>query len=310
MAEQNETPTPNLHFAQLGSDEDRDYDLAKSGHVSGGGGSHLGLGDGLDLNDDTINAWLWPVGLALVWLVILLVEMVFFDTDAKGLAKLPVVMGQVSSIGIMKPITAFVAHIAAMSRFLGALLYILDRLVLFVVMAISAICAGFMHISMSHWFANVIVLLVVSGVAYMLEYPLGKLVKSWLFLSAMGIGFTWIVIEFISLFMQHSSKTMTWLYQVSHSTEPIVGASVGIYGILAMVLVICLKHIRDNMINSLFFIILLVMSIALLYMQFTNLHVGQPFTNYGAGLRLGVWMHFVGYLLGIFRGAHDREAYQ
>ena len=303
MAERNAPQAPHLNFARL-DDEDRDYDAPSvSDQVRGVGGGRI-----LDwnVNDDTIMSWQWPIGLALVWLLVLLIEMVFFDTDAKGLAKLPVVLGQPGSLSILKPMTMWVAKIAAAHRFLGALLFIFDRLLIFVAMAICSICAGFMHASLGHWFGNVILLMIVSFCAWLVHYPLSKLVKNWLILSATGIGFTWLVVEFMSFFVQGHHNTLSWLYEIGHSTEPIVGASVGLYGLVSFMLVICLKQIRQARWVPLLAIFLAVVSLALLYMRFSTLHGLQVYTNVGAALKLAVVMHFIGYLIGIFRGLHDR----
>lgn len=303
MAENNAPQTPHLNFARL-DDEDRDYDAPSvSDEGRGGGGGHI---FDWDVDDDTIMSWQWPVGLALLWLLVLLIEMVFFDTDAKGLAKLPVVLGQPSSLAILKPMTMWVAKIAAVHRFIGALLFIIDRLLVFIAMAICSICAGFMHASLGHWFGNVILLMILSGCAWFVHYPLSRLVKNWLILSGMGIGFTWLVVEFMSFFVQGHHDTMSWLYEVGHSSEPIVGASVGLYGLVAFMLVICLKQIREARWVPLLAIFLVVVSLALLYMRFSTLHDIQAWTNVGAALKLAVIMHFVGYLIGIFRGFHDR----
>ena len=303
MAERNAPQAPHLNFARL-DDEDRDYDAPSvSDQGRGVGGGRI-----LDWNvdDDTIMSWQWPIGLALVWLLILLIEMVFFDTDAKGLAKLPVVLGQPGSLSILKPMTMGVAKIAAAHLFLGALLFIFDRLLIFVAMAISSICAGFMHASLGHWFGNVILLIILSLCAWLVHYPLSKLVKNWLILSATGIGFTWLVVEFMSFFVQGHHNTLSWLYEIGHSTEPIVGASVGLYGLVSFMLVICLKQIRQARWVPLLAIFLAVVSLALLYMRFSTLHGLQVYTNVGAALKLAVVMHFIGYLIGIFRGLHDR----
>ena len=303
MAERNAPQAPHLNFARL-DDEDRDYDAPSvSDQGRGVGGGRI-----LDWNvdDDTIMSWQWPIGLALVWLLILLIEMVFFDTDAKGLSKLPVVLGQPGSLSILKPMTMGVAKIAAAHRFLGALLFIFDRLLIFVAMAISSICAGFMHASLGHWFGNVILLIILSLCAWLVHYPLSKLVKNWLILSATGIGFTWLVVEFMSFFVQGHHNTLSWLYEIGHSTEPIVGASVGLYGLVSFMLVICLKQIRQARWVPLLAIFLAVVSLALLYMRFSTLHGLQVYTNVGAALKLAVVMHFIGYLIGIFRGLHDR----
>lgn len=303
MAERNAPQAPHLNFARL-DDEDRDYDAPSvSDQGRGVGGGRI-----LDWNvdDDTIMSWQWPIGLALVWLLILLIEMVFFDTDAKGLAKLPVVLGQPGSLSILKPMTMGVAKIAAAHRFLGALLFIFDRLLIFVAMAICSICAGFMHASLGHWFGNVILLIILSLCAWLVHYPLSKLVKNWLILSATGIGFTWLVVEFMSFFVQGHHNTLSWLYEIGHSTEPIVGASVGLYGLVSFMLVICLKQIRQARWVPLLAIFLAVVSLALLYMRFSTLYGLQVYTNVGAALKLAVVMHFIGYLIGIFRGLHDR----
>lgn len=303
MAERNAPQAPHLNFARL-DDEDRDYDAPSvSDQGRGVGGGRI-----LDWNvdDDTIMSWQWPVGLALVWLLVLLIEMVFFDTDAKGLAKLPVVLGQPGSLSILKPMTMGVAKIAAAHRFLGALLFIFDRLLIFVAMAICSICAGFMHASFGHLFGNVILLIILSLCAWLVHYPLSKLVKNWLILSATGIGFTWLVVEFMSFFVQGHHDTLSWLYEIGHSTEPIVGASVGLYGLVSFMLVICLKQIRQARWVPLLAIFLAVVSLALLYMRFSTLYGLQVYTNVGAALKLAVVMHFIGYLIGIFRGLHDR----
>lgn len=303
MAERNAPKAPHLNFARL-DDEDRDYDAPSvSDQGCGVGGGRI-----LDWNvdDDTIMSWQWPIGLALVWLLVLLIEMVFFDTDAKGLAKLPVVLGQPGSLSILKPMTMGVAKIAAAHRFLGALLFIFDRLLIFVAMAICSICAGFMHASLGHWFGNVILLIILSLCAWLVHYPLSKLVKNWLILSATGIGFTWLVVEFMSFFVQGHHNTLSWLYEIGHSTEPIVGASVGLYGLVSFMLVICLKQIRQARWVPLLAIFLVVVSLALLYMRFSTLHGLQVYTNVGAALKLAVVMHFIGYLIGIFRGLHDQ----
>lgn len=303
MAERNAPQAPHLNFARL-DDEDRDYDAPSvSDQGRGVGGGRI-----LDWNvdDDTIMSWQWPIGLALVWLLVLLIEMVFFDTDAKGLSKLPVVLGQPGSLSILKPMTMGVAKIAAAHRFLGALLFIFDRLLIFVAMAICSICAGFMHASLGHWFGNVILLMILSLCAWLVHYPLSKLVRNWLILSATGIGFTWLVVEFMSFFVQGQHNTLSWLYEIGHSTEPIVGASVGLYGLVSFMLVICLKQIRQARWVPLLAIFLAVVSLALLYMRFSTLHGLQVYTNVGAALKLAVVMHFIGYLIGIFRGLHDR----
>lgn len=303
MAERNAPQAPHLNFARL-DDEDRDYDAPSvSDQGRGAGGGRI-----LDWNvdDDAIMSWQWPIGLALVWLLVLLIEMVFFDTDAKGLAKLPVVLGQPGSLSILKPMTMGVAKIAAAHRFLGALLFIFDRLLIFVAMAICSICAGFMHASFGHWLGNVILLMILSFCAWLVHYPLSKLVRNWLILSATGIGFTWLVVEFMSFFVQGHHNTLSWLYEIGHSTEPIVGASVGLYGLVSFMLVICLKQIREARWVPLLAIFLVVVSLALLYMRFSTLHGLQVYTNVGAALKLAVVMHFIGYLIGIFRGLHDQ----
>lgn len=303
MAKRNAPQAPHLNFARL-DDEDRDYDAPSvSDQGRGVGGGRI-----LDWNvdDDTIISWQWPIGLALVWFLVLLIEMVFFDTDAKGLAKLPVVLGQPGSLSILKPMTMGVAKIAAAHRFLGALLFIFDRLLIFVAMAICSICAGFMHASLGHWFGNVILLIILSLCAWLVHYPLSKLIRNWLILSATGIGFTWLVVEFMSFFVQGHHNTLSWLYEIGHSTEPIVGASVGLYGLVSFMLVICLKQIRQARWVSLLAIFLVVVSLALLYMRFSTLHGLQVYTNVGAALKLAVVMHFIGYLIGIFRGLHDQ----
>lgn len=295
---------PSLSFATL--DDVKDVDV-KSGSSNHGGGSLFNKGDiGSFLDDDTAAGLMWPICLILVWMVVYMLEVVISDNTAVGLRHWPVVIGNVSSLAVLKPMTAWVAKIMLAHRFLGAILFVFNRILVFVAMIISSICAGFIHMSLGHVFGNGIILLIVSGAGLAIMYPIGRLMKNWLILSATGIGFTWLIIDLLSFFMQGTSNHTGWLYEVCYSITPIVGASVGVYGLVGMMIVLLIKSVRDSRVAQLLLIVMVIIAISLLYSRFVSLNGVHVWTNTGAALKLSVWMHFVGFILGIIRGIQDR----
>lgn len=305
MAEESKTPRPQMNFATM--DDDADVSVKSSGRTAGLSGRHFSFGhDNVDLDDDTVSSWMLPIGLILLWLVILLVEMVFFDTDANGLRRLPVAMGAASQISILKPMTAWVAKIMMAHKFLGALMFIFDRILLLLVLAISSICSGFMHATMMHWLGNSILLLICSGVAFLMHYPLGRLLKKWLIASGLGIGVPWIIMEFASFIAQGSHNHNSFLWIWDHATEPIVGASVGLYALVGFLIVTSIKNIRTSKWAPLVTIGLIVLALALLVSRWMSLGGVDKGTMLGATLLMTVIMHFSGFIIGLIQGVHDR----
>lgn len=295
--------SPKMSFATLDAGDDVDVDRKIE---TGGGGHHFGHFDSDLLDDDTMGSLMWPICLILIWLVVYQLEIVLTDTDAVGLRHWPVVMGNISSIGILKPMTAWVAKIMLAHRFFGALLFIFNRILVFIAMIICSITAGFIHTSLGHLLGNAIILLIVSGAVLAVGYPLGRFMKNWLILSATGIGFTWLICDLISFFFQHTKDTTSWFYVLVHSTTPIVGASVGVFGLLGLSIVLMAKSVNDSRVAQILLIVLIIMSAVLLFLRFGTLSGLHYWTNTGAAIKLGTIMHFVGFGLGLIRGIHDR----
>ena len=301
-------PQVKLNFAQLDPDISGDVQSKDSG--GGIGGFHPGgiLGEQIDLNDDSLAAWMWPVMLILIWMLIYEIESVFFDTDMLGLAKLPVAMGSASQVSIMKGLTAWTAQMMMAHKFIGTILFILNRIFVLLVIVLASICTGFFHMSFGKVLLNAILLLICSFAAFMMHYPLGKLIRQWLLLSTFSVGIVWFITTALSMFVQGTKNHNMWLYVVSHSTYPVVGASIGLYGLVIFMAVLCFKNASQNKWLLIFGIALVLLTLFLAFGVFVAMHrlPGGAGSNIGAGIKLGLFMHWMAILLGVIRGIRDR----
>lgn len=318
MAENDDRQRPSqgqnqvhFNFAQL--DPDIAGDVKVKGDGSDGGGFHVGglLGEGIDLDDDSVASWMWPVMLILIWMLIYEIESVFFDTDMLGLAKLPVAMGAASQVSLMKGLTAWTAQMMVTHKFIGAILFILNRIFVLVVIVVASICTGFFHMSFGKILGNAILLLLCCFAGFLMHYPLGEMVRQWLILSTFAVGTVWFVTTVISIFFQGAKNHNLWFYVISHSTYPIVGASIGLYGLVMFTAVLCFKNSSQNKWLLVFGIGLLLLGLLLAFGCISHVHnlPGGSSSNIGAGIKLGIFMHLMAILLGTIRGVRDRTMY-
>lgn len=87
---------------------------------------------------------------------------------------------------------------------------------------------------------------------------------------------------------------------MSSSTTPIVGASVGIYGLLAFTLVQALKRSFHSVWYLLIVLVLFSISLALLYQRYVDGFITGTYNSIQAALLLGALMHFTGFAIGIW----------
>jgi membrane associated rhomboid family serine protease len=286
-------------FPTLDDNKDVDADVGSAGKLGN-------LSSPFDSLGDSAGSWLMPLALVGIWVLVFVIELIFTGVSAKGLSHWPVVMGETSHIAIIKPVSAWIAQFATSHGAIGLLLGFILKIASVVVMAICVLFAGFIHASWGHLFGNILVFLILCGILFFLQVPLRKAVREWFVLNLMGIGFTWLIVEVVSFVAQFLAKQETWLYAVSHSITPIVGASVGIYGLLGFTLFQTLRHLRQSRWVQLVLIVILFLVVALLYARWTSLSDVKFATSTGAALLLGVIMHYVGFGIGCLHGLRTR----
>lgn len=283
-------------FPTLNDDKDVNADTGGTGRTFGN------LKNPFDDLNDSAGSWLMPLALVGIWLIVFIVELLTTGVSAKGLSHWPVVMGFTSHISIIKPVAAWVTNIAASHGAIGLLLGIILKIVSVAVMAVCVVVTSFLHASWGHLFGNIFIFIILCGVLFYLQVPLRKAVREWFVLSAMSIGFTWLVIEVVSFLLGFVLNHDSWIYVVTHSNTPIVGASVGIYGLLGFTLLQTLRHLRQSRWVQLLLIGMLFLVITLLYARWASLMDVKLITTTGSALLLGVIMHFVGFGIGCLHG--------
>lgn len=286
-------------FPTLDDNKDVDADVGTNGKLGKLSSPFDGLGD----NE---SSWIMPIGLIGVWILVFISELIFTGVSAKGLSHWPVVMGETSHIAIIKPVAAWIAQFAASHGAIGLILGFILKIVSVLVMAICAVVTSFVHASWGHLFGNILVFCILCGILVYLQVPLRTAVRQWFELSIMGIGFTWLIIEVISFVAQFFAKQQSWLYAVSHSVTPIVGASVGIYGLLGFTLFQTLRQLRQSRWVPLVLFGVLFLVIVLLYARWISLSDVRFATSTGSALVLGVLMHYVGFGIGCLHGLRAR----
>ena len=286
-------------FPTLDDNKDVDADVGSNRNLGKLAGPFDNLGD-------SASSWIMPVGLIGIWIIVFLFELIFTGVSAKGLSHWPVVMGETSHIAIIKPVAAWISQFAASHGAIGFLLGIILKLASVVVMAFCAVVTGFVHASWGHLFGNILVFCILCAILFYLQVPLKMAVREWFILNLTGIGFTWLIVEVVSFVAQFVAKQQTWLYAVSHSITPIVGASVGVYGLLGFTLFQTLRHLRQSRWVQLVLIGVLFLVIALLYARWTSLTDIKFATSTGSALLLGVIMHYVGFGIGCLHGLRTR----
>lgn len=290
-----------FEFATLGDTKDVD---AKSSSGKHGGGMRSPF-SGLEASSSV----LWPLVLVGIWLLVLIIEAIFTGFSAKGLGHWPVVMGDPSQISIMAPFTAWISHATAGKGLLTIFSFLLVKIASLIIMAVSVVCSAFMHANFLHFFGNVLVFAILTAALMFLGTDAATVVKEWFRIHCTSVGLVWLIVFVFSIILTHLpivGAKLTFLTVLSTSTTPVVGASIGIFGLLGYALMVNARSLRTSAWYQLLFIALIVLAIALLYSRFSDLLSVDWSTSFGTTTVMAVAMHYFGFVFGCVRGIRVR----
>lgn len=230
--------------------------------------------------------------LPVVWLVLLLLH--------NKLSIMPVPKGNVESTLLFRILELLFSK-------LGFLWLILRPISILISIIVSSFMAFFFHASFVHVFGNIIVYIICVMLCLWFNLKVDVFFKQLISFSFFGIAIPWLSIYFIGFILSKIQITKNWLVVVSNSNIPIVGASVGLFGLLGLFVIITFMNLGRSRWNSLILIFLGVLTFALLGQQVLNyMDLSTHITLKAATNILVVVMHFMGYILGLIYGFSNR----
>ena len=230
--------------------------------------------------------------LPVVWLVL----MVFHSK----LNMMPVVMGNVNDTLVFKAFDVMFSK-------LGFLWILLRFVGLIVSIVISSFFTIFFHATWVHVFSNIFLYgtCVLAFIYYRLD--LSELFKRFFLINGFVISIVWFICYFVGSVFESMGITRNWLVELRVSDIPVVGASVGLFGLLGYLLIVSVKNVRVKSINFVLMLTILVASFGLLGTQVTNyMDIADHVTKLGATTIFTVILHFVGYFVGLIFGWQNR----
>ena len=258
--------------------DSNDYDASKRGE--------------LEFNTYNLQQYVVFFILPVVWLVLLLLY--------NKLSIMPVPKGNVESTLIFHILELLFSK-------LGFLWLLLRPISILISIIVSSFMAFFFHASFAHVFGNVFVYSICVMLCLWFNLKVNVFFKQLISFSFFGIAIPWLSIYFIGFILSKIHITKNWLVVVSNSNIPIVGASVGLFGLLGLFEIITFMNLGKSRWNSLILIFLCVLTFALLGQQVLNyMDLSTHITSKSATSILVVGMHFVGYILGLIYGFTNR----
>lgn len=190
---------------------------------------------------------------------------------------------------------------------LGILWVVLKPVAVLLSVGISSLLAFFFHASFPHAFTNMILYVGCVGLCIWFNLKVKVLFKQFISLSFFGIMLPWISVYFLGFILSKIHITKNWMVAVSNSKIPIVGASVGLFGLLGLFLIITVMNLGKSRWNSLILIVLGTVTFALLGQQVLNyMNLSSTISSMGSTTVLVIVMHFTGYILGLIYGFTHR----
>lgn len=299
-------------FATLGEDAGETTPASPRPKTPRGGGrSKLSLPRGKgqwSLGDG--HYWLGIAILPVVWLFATGVAMMTTGVSNSGLVKGLVMVPNVNYLHLTAWLGTKLALVAGTSKIMMAIMLFLSFILKLVIMIVATVWGSLIHAGFGHWLANVILwFLAAAGLAYN-RWSAEHVLLSWAKVQVSVNLLVWVIVGVLGTLLVHlKPQSQSWLAQLMASHVPIVGASVGLYGLVGILVVSSWTNRKDLAFSRWLAVIGLVVIVALV---FTQVHaMGNPGAtmlrlDHGAVAKLVAWLHLFGLAGGLLVGWRSR----